>query len=115
MAKKSRPTDEARGVPQKEAERRAWASVNRQPSGKTRAEGKSAVRKHSVRASIQVQELSKAGTSIEFEIYAGGEKIGTMVIGRGSLVWRGGRRQTDKKISWTRFAELMDELAYGPR
>lgn len=32
------------------------------------------VRKHSVRASIQVQELSKAGTSIEFEIYASGER-----------------------------------------
>lgn len=115
MAKQSRPTYEARGISQEEAERRAWASVNRKPSGKRQPEGKSAGRKHSVRASIQVQELTKAGTSIEFEIYAGGEKIGTMVIGRGSLVWRGGRRQIDKKISWTRFAELMDELAYGPK
>ena len=76
---------------------------------------KRTARKHSVRANIQVQELSKAGTSIEFEIYASGEKIGTIVIGRGSLIWRGGRRQTDKKISWSRFAELMDELAYGPK
>ena len=76
---------------------------------------KRVVRKHSVRASIQVQELSKAGTSIEFEIFASGEKIGTIVIGRGSLIWRGGRRQKEKVISWTRFAELMDELTYGSK
>jgi hypothetical protein len=74
---------------------------------------KRVVRKHAVKASIQVHELSKAGTSIEFEIYATGEKIGTLVIGRGSLTWRGGRRQKEKNISWSRFAELMDELAYG--
>jgi hypothetical protein len=73
------------------------------------------VRKHSVKASIQVHELSKAGTSIEFEIYAAGEKIGTMIIGRGSLIWRGGRRQKEKPISWSRFAELMDGLAYGSK
>jgi hypothetical protein len=74
---------------------------------------KQVVRKHAVRASIQVQELSKAGTSIEFEIYASGEKIGTLVIGRGSLTWRGGRRQKEKTISWTRFAEMMDDITYG--
>ena len=74
---------------------------------------KRVVRKHAVRASIQVQELTKAGTSIEFEIYASGEKIGTVVIGRGSLTWRGGRRQ--KAISWTHFAEMMDaRLLTGP-
>ena len=73
------------------------------------------VRKHSVRASIQVQELSKAGTSIEFEIYASGEKIGTLVIGRGSLTWRGGKRQKEKTIPWSDFAEMMDNIAYGAK
>jgi hypothetical protein len=76
---------------------------------------KPTVRKHSVRASIQVQELSKAGTSIEFEIYASKERIGTLVIGRGSLTWRGGRRQKDKTISWTKFADIMDDLTYGDK
>ena len=76
---------------------------------------KQIVRKHAVRASIQVQELSKAGTSIEFEIYASNEKIGTLVIGRGSLTWRGGRRQKEKTISWTRFAEMMDDITYGAK
>jgi len=34
------------------------------------------------------------------------------VLGRGSLFWRGANRQKQKRISWTRFAEMMDELAY---
>ena len=76
---------------------------------------KSIARKHTVKASIQVHELSKSGTSIEFEIYASREKIGTLVIGRGSLTWRGGRRQKDKTIPWTRFAEMMDDMAYGAK
>jgi hypothetical protein len=46
-------------------------------------------RRHSVRASVQIHELSKAGTSIEFEIFADAEKIGTIIIGRrfDNLVW----------------------------
>jgi hypothetical protein len=76
---------------------------------------KQAARKHTVKASIQVHELSKAGTSIEFEIYASGEKIGNLVIGRGSLTWRGGRKQKEKTISWTRFADMMDDITYGAK
>jgi hypothetical protein len=48
-----------------------------------------------------------------FEIYASEEKIGTIVIGRGSLTWRGGRRQREKRLSWSQFAELMDRHSYG--
>ena len=76
---------------------------------------KQIVRKHTVKASIQVHALSKAGTSIEFEIYASREKIGNLVIGRGSLTWRGGRKQKEKTISWTRFAEMMDDITYGAK
>jgi hypothetical protein len=71
------------------------------------------VRKHRVTAQVQILDLTKAGSSMEFEIYANEEKIGTIVIGRGSLTWRGGRRQRDKRLSWSQFAELMDEHSYG--
>jgi hypothetical protein len=70
-------------------------------------------RVHVVRAELKVHELSKAGTSILLEILERGEKIGELEIGRGSLFWRGGRRQTRKRLGWARFAELMDSLAYG--
>jgi len=60
---------------------------------------------------MQVLELSKAGSSLESEIYAKQQKIGRLVIGRGSLYWYGRKRQKSKRISWSRFAEMMDELA----
>lgn len=65
-------------------------------------------RKHAVRAQITVHELTKTGTSLTLEIGAAGEKIGQMVIGRS-----GRRLQKNKRLSWSRFAELMDKLAYG--
>src|SRR2546430_16697059 len=66
-------------------------------------------RKHSVRASVQIHQLSKAGTSIDFHNYADEEKIGTMIIGRGSLTWFGRNRKTPIELNWTRFAQIMDE------
>ena len=72
-------------------------------------------RKHAVRALVNIHELTKAGTSLTLEISAGGEKIGQIDIGRGGLFWWGGRRQKRKRLSWTRFAELMDGLAYGTK
>ena len=70
-------------------------------------------KKHSVKAYLQVTELAKAGSSLELNIYASKEKIGTLVIGRGSLFWYGRSRQKRKRIAWSRFAEMMDDLAYG--
>jgi hypothetical protein len=72
-------------------------------------------RKHAVRALINIHELTKAGTSLTLEISAAGEKIGQLEIGRGGLFWWGGRRHKSKRLSWTRFAEIMDTLAYGER
>lgn len=69
-------------------------------------------RKHSVRCTVQVPELTKAGSSVSFEVFADGEKIGTIIAGRGSLTWYGGKRKTGKEISWTKFAELMNEHCY---
>jgi acetyl-CoA carboxylase carboxyltransferase component len=74
---------------------------------------KKARKKHSVRAFLQVTELAKAGSSLELNIYASREKIGTLIIGRGSLFWYGRSRQKRKRIAWSRFAEMMDDLAYG--
>ena len=68
---------------------------------------------HAVKASVENVELTKAGTSTRLEIYANEQKIGELVIGRGSLSWYGRGRQKKKRIDWSRFAEMMDKLAYG--
>ena len=71
-----------------------------------------AARRHSVRCVVQVPELTKSGTSILFEIHAGSEKIGTIVLGRGSITWYGGKRKQGTRIAWSRFAKLMNEHCY---
>jgi hypothetical protein len=70
-------------------------------------------RTHAVKAELQVPGLSKAGSSLSLKIYASKLKLGEIMIGRGSLYWYGRHRHKRKRISWTRFAEMMDELAYG--
>ncbi|HEX8476562.1 MAG TPA: hypothetical protein VF666_21370 [Pyrinomonadaceae bacterium] len=74
---------------------------------------RTSIKKHTVKAHVQIVDLTKAGSSMDFEIYANNERIGTIVIGRGSLTWRGGKKQRDKRISWSKFAEIMNEHAYG--
>ena len=43
---------------------------------------KRAKRKHAVKAHLHVHQLSKAGTSLDLEIFAYEEKIGDLTIGR---------------------------------
>jgi hypothetical protein len=74
---------------------------------------KRVIKKHLVKAKLQVLELARAGSSLDLEIYADKEKIGTLILGSGSLFWYGGKRRIRKRIPWTRFAAMMDELAYG--
>jgi hypothetical protein len=61
----------------------------------------------SVQANIKVFELSKAGTSVDFDIFSQGEKFGTLIVGRGSITWRGQNRKIRRRMSWTRFDRLM--------
>jgi hypothetical protein len=78
-----------------------------------RSRGKAAEAVHTVRAALHVPGLSKAGSSLTLLLYARDEKIGEIELGRGSLFWRGGKRHSRKRIGWTKFAEMMDNLAYG--
>lgn len=71
------------------------------------------MRRHEVRASLSVPELTREGSSLKLELFHEAQKIGELSIGRGSLKWRGGKHKHFKRIDWTRFAKMMDELAYG--
>ena len=42
---------------------------------------------HKVRASLDIPELSKAGSSLQLHIFNADGKLGTLVIGQGSLTW----------------------------
>ena len=71
--------------------------------------------KHTVKASLEVPGLAKAGSSLNLKVYADGEKLGEITLGRGSLYWYGRYRQKRRRVSWTRFAAMMDEIAYGKK
>ena len=73
-----------------------------------RSKARPVERKHAVHATLNVPELTKAGSGLELYIY------GEVEIGRGGFYWKGGGRHRRKRISWTDFAAKMDELAYGP-
>ncbi len=72
-------------------------------------------RKHSVKANVQILDLTRAGSSMRFEIYADDEKIGEIGLGRGSITWYGGKRKTGKTMTWSRFADMMNAEAYGQK
>jgi hypothetical protein len=71
-------------------------------------------KKHSVRALLAVRELTRAGSSLNLVLYSDRTKLGELEIGQGSLYWWGRNRRTKRKrIRWSKFATMMDALAYG--
>ena len=70
-------------------------------------------KKHHVRALLTVRELTRAGSSLNLALYSESNKIGQLEIGQGSLYWWGRNRRTRKRIRWSEFAKMMNELAYG--
>lgn len=48
---------------------------------------------------------------ITFDIYSDGKKLGSLTLSKGSIDWWPKRRRSGKRISWERFAAVMDDLA----
>jgi len=81
------------------------------PAKRRTSKTASSRRVHSVSAQLSVLSLTKAGTALTLEIHGSEGKLGEMEIGRGALYWKGRNQQSAKRIGWTRFAEMMDDLA----
>ena len=71
------------------------------------------VHRHEVKAHLENFDVAKAGSSLNLQIYAFDEKIGELEVGRGSLYWYGRNRKSRERVDWSRFADMMDQLAYG--
>jgi hypothetical protein len=70
-------------------------------------------RKHEVKAELSNFHLAKARSALTLRIVARGVKVGELLVGRGSLYWRGRHRQHSKRLNWSRFTKMMNDLAYG--
>lgn len=55
--------------------------------------------KHKVDLGLNARDITRAGSSLELSIYAEGERLGHLVIGSGSINWRGRNRRTSKRIT----------------
>lgn len=57
--------------------------------------------------------LTKEGSAITLTIRSRAAKLGTLSVGRGSLVWWGRADHIGLKLSWRRFGAVMDRLKAG--
>jgi hypothetical protein len=63
---------------------------------------------HTVKATLQVVDLSKAGSALELAVYANSRKIGRAVIGHGSLPWYGNKWRHGRRIDWSQLADYFE-------
>jgi hypothetical protein len=68
-------------------------------------------RKHTVKASLRNVDLTKATSALNLVLRADGEKLGELVVGRGSFFWYARNSKKRLRITWSDFADLMDKHA----
>ncbi|TNJ34410.1 hypothetical protein [Arenimonas terrae] len=68
-------------------------------------------RKHTVKASLRNVDLTKATSALNLVLRADGEKLGELVVGRGSFFWYARNSKKRQRITWSDFADLMDKHA----
>ena len=72
-------------------------------------------RRHTVYASLSNFQLAKAKSALNLYVYSRGEKVGELQVGRGSIYWWGKHWHKPKRLSWSRFTDEMNRIAYGHR
>jgi hypothetical protein len=63
---------------------------------------------HKVDMSLQATDLAKAGAAARFTVHNRDGLLGTLEIGQGSFMWKGAKKQSFKRVSWTRLAAYLD-------
>ncbi|MBN1606200.1 MAG: hypothetical protein JW940_06180 [Polyangiaceae bacterium] len=63
--------------------------------------------KHSVKFTIPWRELGNA--DVEFQVWGDSDKIGTLQISKGALVWFPKDRSYGHRISWSKFSRMMED------
>ena len=67
---------------------------------------------HHVTGTLNVVELTKAGSALTLEVYERKNKLGTIVIGRGSFKWVGPNRRNGHAWSCNRFCRPLNRGTY---
>jgi hypothetical protein len=64
--------------------------------------------KHTVDISLHAYDLAKAGAAVTFKVHNRHGLLGTVEIGQGSFRWKGAKKQSFKRIPWSRLAADLD-------
>ncbi len=64
--------------------------------------------KHTVNLSLRATDIAKAGAAVTFRVKNRDGLLGTIEIGQGTFGWKGHKKKTFKRISWTAFADLLN-------
>ena len=64
---------------------------------------------HQVRVVMPPRPISRA--DVKFDVYDDEEKIGTLAVSRGSVVWFAAGTKYGRKMGWAKFARMMEENA----
>ena len=65
--------------------------------------------RHSVTFQPPARKLEQA--DVVFQVRSDGEKLGTLKVSKGSVVWLWANKQYGFKMGWERFGEMMEEHA----
>ena len=63
--------------------------------------------KHDVRFTVPNRPLGKA--DVTFDVWADDEKLGTLAVSQGAVVWFARNNTKGRKMNWTKFDEFMQE------
>jgi hypothetical protein len=66
------------------------------------------VLRHTVDISLHASDLAKVGAAVTFRVHSRDGLLGTVEIGQGSFRWKGAKKQSFKRIPWTRLAADLD-------
>ena len=64
--------------------------------------------KHTVDILLHASDIAKAGAAVTFKIHNRSGLLGTVEIGQGSFRWKGAKKQSFKRIPWSRLAADFD-------
>lgn len=80
---------------------------------KKKVSKKRLARIHAVSADLENFKLAKAKSALTIRLLVKGKRAGEVHMGSGGLFWWGRRKKSGMRMSWTKFAEMMNDRAYG--
>lgn len=64
--------------------------------------------RHSVQFTIPWRDLGKS--DVEFQVWGDTDKVGTLRVSKGSLVWFAKNGKLGHKVIWSKFSEWMSTM-----